>query len=59
MHLMVSVHVVAAALGDHGCGAGAGALTIRTQHGRRHRAPDGKQDGKQDQNDDSEVFHVQ
>jgi hypothetical protein len=32
-------------------------LTIRAQHGRRHRAPDGEQDGQQDQDEDAEVIH--
>jgi len=55
MHLMASVHFVVVPI-DHGrC---ARPLAIRAQHRRRHRAPDGKQDGKYDQDDDAEVLHV-
>lgn len=33
-------------------------LTFRAQHGSRHRAPDGEQQGQQDQDEDTESFHV-
>jgi len=55
MHLMVGMHVVVVVSSDNR--RRARPLTIRTQHGRRHRAPDGEQDGKHDQDDDAEVFH--
>ncbi len=57
MHLMVSMHGVVVVPRDHG--RGARPFTIRTQHGRRHRAPNGEQDAKHDQDDDAEVFHVE
>ena len=57
MHLMVSLHAVVVVPSDHR--RGTRPLTFRTQHGRRHRAPDGEQDGKQNQDDDAEVIHVQ
>ena len=56
MHLMVSMHGVVVVPSDHGCGTHP--LTVRTQHGRRHRSPDGEQDGEHDQDEDAEVFHV-
>lgn len=56
MHLMIHMHVVVVVPSDDG--RRARSLTIRTQHGRRHCAPDGKQDGKHDQDDDAKVFHV-
>ena len=33
-------------------------LTFRAQHGSRHRAPDGEQQGQQDQDEGTESFHV-
>ena len=56
MLLVLSVHVVAVMGNNHG--RPVRALPFRAQHGGRHRAPDGEQDGKQDQDDDAEAFHV-
>ena len=56
VHLRVRMHAVVSLPGDHrGCTR---ALTFRAQHGRRHRTPDGEQDGHQDQDEDAEVFHL-
>ena len=55
MHLVVCLHVVVSVFSDD-CRR-ARSLTFRTQHGRRHCAPDGEQDGQQDQDEEAEVFH--
>ncbi len=55
MHLMVGMHGVVVLSCGHRHRARP--LPIRTQHGRRHRSPDGEQDGKHDQDDDAEVLH--
>jgi hypothetical protein len=33
-------------------------LAFRAHHGSRHRAPNGEQQGQQDQDEDTEWFHV-
>ena len=53
---VISMHPVVPVLGDDGR---ARPVTLRAQHGRCHCAPDGKQDGKQDQNKDAKSFHVE
>lgn len=45
MHFVVRLHVVV--LVHSGDCRRTRPLTFRAQHGRRHRAPDGEQDGKQ------------
>ena len=54
MRLVGCLHVVVPVFSDD---CRTRPLTIRAQHGRRHRAPDGDQDGQQDQDEDAEVFH--
>ena len=56
MHLVVFLQVVVPVLSDD-CHR-TRSLTFRAQHGRRHRTPDGEQDGYQNQDEDAEVFHV-
>lgn len=56
MHFMACMHVVVPRVSDNL--RRTRSLTFRAQHGRRHRTPDGKQHGQQDQDEDAEVFHV-
>ena len=56
MHLVARMHVVVSVFRDD-CRR-IPPLTIRAQHGRRHRAPDGEQDGQQDDDEEAEVFHA-
>jgi len=55
--VLTGMHVV---LTMTGCRGRADRLTpARAQHGSRHRAPDGQQDGEQDQEEGAQVLHDQ
>ena len=56
VHLVAGVHGVMALPGDSHLGARPS--PFRAQHRRRHRAPDGKQDGHQNQDEEAQVLHV-
>jgi len=56
VHAMFGVHVVMSVAGGSNCRPCLRAA--RAQHRRRDRAPDGEQDGQQNQNEDAQVLHV-